>query len=326
MKKIEKNVETTAILAKAAMPDGKSLFMALLLTVLVVGKAWAGDVQPKAESVVTADVITVGDVFDGVRYSADHVLAAAPLLGGELVLSAHDLKRISDAFGFGWKPQSNLEKTVIRRDGQEIDRFQIEAALQEKLAAALPGQKFETVFDSRSVSFFIPPQQAAALEVEDLRYDLSRGTFRASLVAGNVRRDVNGQLSLLTSVPVLAQAKRAGDILGAADLTWVDVRAADISANTIIDPAQLAGLSPRRNLPALRPLSAGDVMQPMLVKKGDTVTVSLQNGAIHLTTQGKAMENGAAGSVIKVMNTSSRQLLDAEVTGLQSVAVRAMGS
>lgn len=322
---MKNNKEKAIALIQTAKPDGKSLFMALLLTVMVVGKAWAGDITPRSESVVTHDVITVGDVFDGAGRHADHVLAPAPALGSEMVLSAHDLTRISDAFGFGWKPQSAMDKTVIRRDAQEIDRFQIEAALQEKLAAALPGQKFETVLE-RSSSLFIPPQEVAALGVEDLRYDLTRGTFRATLQAGKTRRDIAGQLHLMTSVPVLAQPRRAGDILTADDITWVDMRAADVSANTIIDAAQLTGLSPRRNLAALRPLSAGDIVQPMLVKKGDMVTVTLQSGAIHLTTQAKALENGAAGELVKVMNMSSRQVLDAEVTGQQRVTIRRMGS
>lgn len=323
--KQERSNRPTALVT-AALPDGKSVFMALVMTVLVVGKAWAGDVSPRAESVVTADVITVGDVFHGVSRHADHVLAPAPALGGELVLSAHDLARISDAFGFGWKAQNPMEKTVIRREAQEIDRYQIEAALQEKLAESLPGQKFETVFDSRAGAFYIPPHEIAAVSVEDLRYDLARGVFRATLAAGGVRRDIAGQLHLLTSVPVLAQAKRSGDIITASDITYLDIRSAEISAQTLIDEKQMLGLSPRRNLSAMRPVAAGDIVQPQLVKKGETVTVTLQNGSMYLTTQARALENGGAGSLIKVMNMSSRQVLDAVVTGAQSVSIRAAGS
>ncbi|MFN7114561.1 MAG: flagellar basal body P-ring formation chaperone FlgA [Alphaproteobacteria bacterium] len=322
----QEKITKAAALITAKMPDGKSVFMALVMTVLVVGKAWAGDIAPRAETVVTADVITVGDIFHGITRHADHVLAPAPMLGGELVLSAHDLTRISDAFGFGWKAQSPMDKTVVRRDAQEIDRFQIEAALQEKLALALPGQKFETAFDSRTGAFYIPPHEIAAVSVEDLRYDLARGAFRATLVAGDVRRDIAGQLHLLTSVPVLAQAKRSGDIIMPSDITYLDIRSADLSAQMIVDEKQLLGLSPRRSLPAMRPIVSGDIVQPMLVKKGEMVTVSLQNGSMSLTTQARALENGGAGSLIRVMNMSSRQVLDAVVTGAQNVSVRAAGS
>lgn len=329
----QENKAKVIVTTAAAVPDSKTIFMALVMTVLLVGKAWAGDVpsyaeniMPRGESTVTQDVITVGDVFSGVTRHADHVLAPAPVLGGELVLNAHDLARISDAFGFGWKAQNPMDKTVIRRDAREIDRFQIEAALQEKLAAMLPAQKFETVFDSRSSVIYVPPHEVAAVEVEDLRYDLPRGTFRATLVAGNIRRDVGGQLHMLTSIPVLAQAKRQGDIITASDITYLDIRSADLAAQTAVDSTQLVGFAPRRSLPAMRPVAAADMTQPMLVKKGEMVTVSLQNGAMQLTTQGRAMENGAAGSLIKVMNMSSRQMLDAVVTGTQSVSIRAAGS
>jgi len=47
---------------------------------------------------------------------------------------------------------------------------------------------------------------------------------------------------------------------------------------------------------------------------------------MHLTTQARALENGGAGSLIKIMNMSSRQVLDAVVTGAQSVSIRAAGS
>lgn len=323
-----KHTENTAKTLVAVTADtGKNMFMALVMTVIVIGKAWAGDVAtPRGEAIVAADVITVGDVFDGAGRYARHELAPSPALGSEMVLSAHDLTRISNAFGFGWRSQNGMEKTVIRRDAQEIDRFQIEAALQAKLAEALPGQRFETVFDSRGSVFYIPPQAVAALEIEDLRYDLARGMFRATLSAAGVRRDVSGQLYLLTSLPVLSQPKRMGDIITASDITRVDVRAAEVAANTVIDEAQLIGLSPRRNLPALRAVAAGDIVQPTLVKKGDIVTVTLQSGPIHLTTQARALENGASGALVKVMNMSSRQVLDAVVTGMQAVSVRVAGS
>lgn len=321
-----KTTTQTATLVHARLPNAKSLLMAMALTAVLVSKAWAGGVMPRTESLITADVVTVGDVFDGVTRNADHVLAPAPALGTEMVLSAHDLTRISEAFGFGWQAQSGMDRVVIRRDAQEIDRYQIDAALQAKLAEMLPGRRFEAVYDTKNSGFFIPPQQVPVVEVEDLRHDLVRGVFRASLRAGDVRRDVTGQLHLLTQVPVLQQPQRPGEVIGATDVTYIDVRSTDIAANTILDSAQLVGQSLRRSLPAMRPLNSSDVILPTLVKKGDLLTVSLQRGSIHLTAQGRALENGAEGQIVKIMNTSSRQVLDAVVTGAQSVTIRPAGT
>lgn len=310
----------------AAMPDFRRLLMMVAMTAVMASKAWAGDITPKYDSIVTADVVTVGDVFDGVTRNADHVLAPAPALGEELKLSAYDLKRISDAFGYGWQPQSNMDQVVIRRDAIEIDRFQIEAALQEKFSHALPGRRFELALDGSSRGFYVPPAETAALEVLDLSTDVSRAQFRAVLAAGNLQRAVTGQFYLVTEVPVLQNPVRSGDIISEADVTYVDIREKDLSAKAVLDAGQLIGKSARRSLPALRTLSAADVTEPLLVKKGDLVTVTVQNNMLHLTAQGKALENGASGATVRVMNTASNQILEAVVTGAQSVTVGLPGN
>jgi flagella basal body P-ring formation protein FlgA len=49
--------------------------------------------------------------------------------------------------------------------------------------------------------------------------------------------------------------------------------------------------------------------------------MALENGIISMTTQGRAMSDGADGEVIPVMNVSSKQVIDARVTGPQNVRV-----
>lgn len=310
----------------AVMPDFRRLLMMVAMTAVMASKAWAGDVTPKYESIVTADVVTVGDVFDGVTRSADHVLAPAPAPGEELKLSAYDLKRISDAFGYSWQPQSNMDQVVIRRDAIEIDRYQIEAALQEKLSQTLSGRRFELMLDTGSRSFYVPPAETAALEVLDMSTDVARAQFRATVAAGDTQHTVSGQFYLVTQVPVLQNPVRSGDIISADDVTYVDIREKDLSAKAVLDANQLIGKSVRRSLPALRILSAADVTEPLMVKKGDLITVTVQNGTLHLTAQGKALENGAAGATVRVMNTSSNQVLEGTVTGMQNVTVGLPGN
>lgn len=310
----------------AVIPDFRRLLMMVAMTAVMASKAWAGDIAPKYDSTVTADVVTVGDVFDGVTRSAEHVLAPAPALGEELKLSAYDLKRIADAFGYDWQPQSNMDQVVIRRDALEIDRYQIEAALQEKLSQTLPGRRFELALDNNSRGFYVPPAETAALEVLDMSTDVSRAQFRATVAAGDTQRIVSGQFFLLTEVPVLQNPVRSGDVISSADVTYVDIREKDLSAKAVLDASQLVGKSARRSLPALRTLSASDVTEPLLVKKGELVTVTLQNSVLHLTAQGKALENGSAGAVVRVLNTASNQILEGVVTGAQSIAVGLPGN
>ena len=317
--------ETTgkgSLLSAVPLPDARKLLMVVAMTAVMASSAWADDVTPRTDSVIAADVVRVGDVFDNTGRYADHVLAPAPALGGEMTLSARDLSRISDAFGFDWHSRTGMEQVVIRRDAKAIDRYQIEASLQERLNTALGGKKFELVLNDRN-AIYLPPDAAASLRIEDMRYDLSRGDFRAQLSAGDVTRDVTGHLYLLTDVPVPARALKPGDTIAQEDIEYVDIRASDLSPAMIADAKGLIGQSVRRALPAMRPVAAVDVVQPALVKKGQIITIALEQGPIQLTAQGRALESGALGTSVKVMNTASHQVLDAVVTGQQRATVRA---
>jgi flagella basal body P-ring formation protein FlgA len=110
-------------------------------------------------------------------------------------------------------------------------------------------------------------------------------------------------------------------VITAEDIDYVDSRSDDIAANTITDPAKLVGMMPRHVITALKPLSASDVVQPPLVKKGEIVTMQLQSGSIFLTTQGKALEDGVDGDTVRVVNTSSSQVIQGVVTGMKTVTV-----
>ena len=66
---------------------------------------------------------------------------------------------------------------------------------------------------------------------------------------------------------------------------------------------------------------AGDVAAPQVVKKGDTVTVTLKTNALNLTMQGRALQNGAEGDTVRIINTASNRTVDAIVTGPQTVTV-----
>ena len=58
-----------------------------------------------------------------------------------------------------------------------------------------------------------------------------------------------------------------------------------------------------------------------MVAKGATVLMVLDSPGIALTAQGQAMETGAIGERIRVMNPTSRAVVEAEVIGADRVRV-----
>lgn len=301
----------------------KTGLLAAVMTAVMAASAHAA--SPRAESDVTADVVTLGDIFDGVIENAAYVLAPAPEPGKAKTLNANDLARVSEAFNLGWKPESGFEQVVIRRIANEIGKDAIEAALQDKLASLLNGRRFDMDVTG-AVKIHLSPDYPATVEADDVAYDLAKGEFRAVLSAPSsanpvVKKEVRGRLSALTRIPVLAADLRSGDVITDADITFIDAPARDVTSAVIVSKDRLIGMTPRRGVAAGKAITSADLVLPVAVRKGDAVTMTLKSGALQLTAQGKALESGAVGERVRIVNTASNQVVDAVVTGPQSADV-----
>ncbi|MFH1157439.1 MAG: flagellar basal body P-ring formation chaperone FlgA [Pseudomonadota bacterium] len=304
-------------------PNLKRLMLAAALAASVASPAFA--VTPRAESAVLNDRITLGDVFDGVTENADYYLAPAPAPGRTVTLNVNDLIRISEALSLGWTPDGNHRQVVIRRSSGEIDLYDIQAALQARLAEKMRGQKFDMELFDRSLRFLVPEAADRTVSVNGLTTDAVKGLFKAVVSPSafpDMKKEVSGRFYPIGRVPVLKEPLRPGDVISAGDVEYVDMRASEITGSMITDADKLVGQTPRRGLSAMKPVTAGDVKSPVVVKKGDVVTMTLRSEAMSLTTQGRAMDSGSEGDVIRVMNTGSRQIVEAVVAGPQAVTVR----
>ncbi len=66
--------------------------------------------------------------------------------------------------------------------------------------------------------------------------------------------------------------------------------------------------------------------QPLLVHRGDLVTIVFRTDNLELTAQGNALEDGAAGALVRIENTKSNRVIDAAVTGQDMVMVQSLGA
>ena len=64
-------------------------------------------------------------------------------------------------------------------------------------------------------------------------------------------------------------------------------------------------------------------MRPELVQRNDTVTLIYQVPGILLTVRGKALEAGAEGTMVSVVNLQSKRTVHGTVTGPGHVTVAA---
>lgn len=102
---------------------------------------------------------------------------------------------------------------------------------------------------------------------------------------------------------VTNRAVRAGEVLGPGDLT---VAPAQVSG-ALRSFDQAVGLQAVRNLFPGRALFVEDLREPHLVERNQVVTLSFFRGGLSIVTEGRAMDGGAVGDVIRVMNAGSRK-------------------
>lgn len=147
-------------------------------------------------------------------------------------------------------------------------------------------------------------------------------TFAAAVLAIAAPSGAAAQQQTV-EITVLSSAVKAGEIISASDLETqaVDAR----KARGALAMAEIAGLEARRPLTAGSPVRAHDLRQPNLIKKGQAVTMVVSHGNLTIAAKGKALEDGAKGSIVRVQNITSNQVIQGEVTATGLVAVSSGG-
>jgi flagella basal body P-ring formation protein FlgA len=115
-------------------------------------------------------------------------------------------------------------------------------------------------------------------------------------------------MALLLATPAAADSLvathpiRAQTVLTADDFTVVD---ADIPG-ALSDPAAAIGQEARVTIYAGRPITKDNLGAAALVERNQTVSLIFRRGGLSILTEGRALDRGAVGDVIKVMNLSSK--------------------
>lgn len=118
-----------------------------------------------------------------------------------------------------------------------------------------------------------------------------------------------GNIEVLTYARSLA----AGEIVQAQDLIWS--KAAVAPADAPGDAEAIIGLAARRPLRAGAAVAARDVSAPQVIKSGELITVSYEDGGISLVLQGKAMGAASLGESFAVQNIASKKVIQAVASG-----------
>ena len=178
--------------------------------------------------------------------------------------------------------------------------------------ARAPGPGQRVVFGAQSLQ---ARANAAGLRWpngEGVREIVISGGARTNASATNIASSSNDTAP--TTLAVLARAIARGGTIEAQDVIWMDAPA-NAPRDALSDPEALIGKTAKRALMPNAALRAADVMETPAIRRGEPVTLMFEAGGMRLSVRGRAMGDGVAGAMIKVLNPQSNKTLDAIVEG-----------
>jgi flagella basal body P-ring formation protein FlgA len=270
--------------------------------------------------------ILLGDLFTNVGNKSKIKIAYSPQPGMRSQFDAKWLYRVARAYGLKWRPLTRKTRAFVERDSQEIYRDEIEDTIKTIIKTRGYDGDFEIAFGNPSMKIRIPTNMPSTIDVAGLSINTATGRFVATLVIpantpGAKRFRLTGRVHNLLQIPVVNRRISRGDIIRRDDIEWISVRKRSIRRDYIQNEEDIIGMAARRYISAQSPLSVGHLQRPQLVKRGGLVTISLINQTMSLKTQGRAIDTGGLGDIVRVKNSKSKKIIEAKVIGASRVKV-----
>jgi len=284
----------------------------------------------RSQVMTLSEIVTVGDFYSNAGSVAQAPLFRSPDMGtsGD-VLASVVAERARDA-GLIDAGTDGLRTIVVHRGATQLSRHHLEAMIRQDFLSQ-DASLSEATLDIRLIQ---APEQILAdpridnpLRIDRINWSRDSGQFTAyaSYAAEHGLKPliVTGTAVEMLEVIALSQPLKRGDILQEGDLTTLRLPRAKVNTAALQDSKPVVGMAARVNLRPGQPLASKDFERPVLVTRGDKVTVTFTLGAMKLTSRAQALSNGAKGDVIDVMNLQSRRIVPATVSSRGHVLVHA---
>lgn len=291
----------------------------------------AGQNRPvlKAEAVVTGDIVRIGDMVENAGIVANIPIFRAPDLGATGTVRAEVVVEAVRAHALIGLDTGGFSEVAVTRASRTIPAEDIENCIADALSrqfALGPAKDIGVSFERELRAIQVEPTAKGEPRVSRLNYDARSGRFDATLEIptgatgrGNLR--LSGRAAATIEVVTLLRPLERGALIKNADVTVERRPRAEIGRDIVSGGEQAIGLAARSALQAGRPLRVTDLMKPELIQRNETVTLLYEVPGIMLTVRGKAIEGGAEGDVISVLNEQSKRMVQGVVVGAGRVVI-----
>jgi flagella basal body P-ring formation protein FlgA len=306
-----------------------------LLTMAPHAAAASQDAPPtpklKELVTVTAELVRIGDLIENAGPAANIAVFRAPDLGqtGAVqvarvteALKSHDVTGV-DSRGLSEVIVTRLSRVITAKD------------IEERIAHALGGQhgfgdakNLLIVFEREVRPMHIEATATAEPLIARMNVEPRTGRFDVafdipgSAIARHLTLRFRGTATETVETATLIRAVGRGETIRESDVTMERRPKAEVAGEPVgLD--DIVGLSAKRTLRAGQAPRGSDLIKADVVQRNEAVTIVYEAPGILLTVRGKALEAGAVGDTISVLNVQSNRTVHAAVNGPGQVVVTA---
>lgn len=279
----------------------------------------------RPQVIVTSDLVTLGDLFDHAGMFAETPVFRAPAPGTRGRVQAHTVLDAARQAGLDMVDLAGLTEITVERSGVRLHAVDFEQLLEEALQTRLTDQRgqnagrYAITLASSPAPTTLPAEIASRLRVDLLAAPSGRSERFSAVIrtpSGQEVARLSGRAEHRVMIPVLGRPIARGDVVRASDLRFQDVPySRTVGTPTLIETADIIGQAARRSLRAGAPINPDDLTEPLMVERQELVTLIYRHGALALTVRARAMDEGAEGQSIDVMNLQSNRIVRGVVAG-----------
>ncbi|KYG25502.1 flagellar basal body P-ring biosynthesis protein FlgA [Bradyrhizobium sp. AT1] len=284
----------------------------------------------RANITVTSDVVRVGDLIDNAGSAALVPVYRSPDLGTTGTLTVGQVLSVLRAKQVIGVMTGDIKEVQVTRLARTLASKDLETAVASALERRFglgDAANITVTFDRGVAEMRLDASNTGALQPVATRYDARSGRFD---IAFEIANDANpaptklrfsGTAIETVEVAVLTRDIDRTDTLKASDVALERRPKAEVTG----EPAsreRSVGMQLRRAMRAGTPLRSADIVKPEFVVRDQAVTVIFQAPGLYLTTRGKAIESGAEGDTVSVLNLQSKRTLTGTVTARGQVTIQ----
>ena len=204
----------------------------------------------------------------------------------------------------------------------------VSAAVSKEFVEQGRGSDIELEFFGGQTGFVFENADEAKILVSDLNVNEEQNKFTATaeiFVEGKLSAETKlfGRYFDMTEVWLPVKNIEKDAIITQDDLVKAKIRSNRLRDDNVVDIDELVGKQAVRQIKADRPIMAKDIQDEVLITKGQLVTAVYSYKGLQITSRMEALEDGAKGQEIKLLNTKSKKEIVGKVLDDKTVEIRA---